>query len=276
MTWVIGASSIFGYGAIMADVRITFSNGHERDMLQKAYPLGPYIIGGFAGSVKIGFELLHSLQYGMAPPASAGPPDSVWTWEPVGVAHEWQPIAKTIFANAEPGEQALQSQILIVGISHEDLTSDAVKAPKVIQRPHAIIIRMMSPEFEPLVTSRPLSIEHIGSGAFVDKYVDLMKHYVDPMSGTLQAETAAFGMWPKMLARGVRQAVSDDPVSGISPHVHILVCRSGQMFMMNNDTTIVPTGKDPIEFKMPKVAQSYAEFLAMCNATGIIAAGARS
>ena len=37
------------------------SFGSERDMLQKAYPLGPYIIGGFAGSVKIGFELLHSL-----------------------------------------------------------------------------------------------------------------------------------------------------------------------------------------------------------------------
>lgn len=226
--------------------------------------------------MKIGFELLHSLQYGMAPPASAGPPDSVWTWEPVGVAHEWQPIAKTIFANAEPAERALQSQILIVGISHEDLTSDVVKAPNVIQRPRAVIIRMKSPEFEPLFTSKPLSIEHIGSGAFVDKYVDLMKHYFDPMSGTLQAETAAFGMWPKMLARGVRQVVSDDPVSGISPHVHISVCRSGQMFMMNNDTTIVPKGKDPIKFKMPKVAQSYAEFLAMCSATGITAAGAQA
>jgi len=32
---VIGASSIFGYGAIMSDVRITFY-GSERDMLQKA------------------------------------------------------------------------------------------------------------------------------------------------------------------------------------------------------------------------------------------------
>lgn len=48
------------------------------------------------------------------------------------------------------------------------------------------------------------------------------------------------------------------------------------MFMMSNDTTIVPKGKDPIEFKMPKVAQSYAEFLAMCSATGITAAGAQA
>ncbi len=265
MTWVIGASSIFGYGAIMSDVRVTFSGGSERDILQKAYPLGPYIIGGFAGSVKIGFELLNSLQYGLSPPATAGPPGSLWTWDPVAVAHEWQSVARAIFANADPAEQAAHSHILIVGISHEALNPDAVKAPNIIQRPRAIIIRMMSPEFEPLITSKPLSVEHIGSGANVEKYVELMEHYFDPMSGTLQAETAAFGMWPKMLSSGVRQVVSEHPVSGVSPHVHILVCRSGQMFMMTNDTTIVPHGKEPIEFKMPKVAQSYGEFLASCK-----------
>jgi hypothetical protein len=36
MTGVIGASSIFGCGTIMSDVRITFSDGSEHDMLQKA------------------------------------------------------------------------------------------------------------------------------------------------------------------------------------------------------------------------------------------------
>jgi hypothetical protein len=275
VTWIIGASSIFGYGAIMSDVRITFSDGSERDMLQKAYPLGPYVIGGFAGSVRIGFELLNSLQYGLEPPDHDGPLGSHWTWEPAGIAHEWQPIAKTIFANAPPAEQACGSHILIVGISHEGLTDDAAQAPNVIRRPRAIIIRMMSPKFEPLVTSRQLSVEHIGSGAYVEKYVELMKHYFDPMSDTLQSETAAFGMWPKMLARGVRQIVNDDPVSGISPHVHILLCRSGHISMLTNDTTIVPKGKDPIEFKMPKVARGYAQFLEMCSATGVAAAGAR-
>jgi hypothetical protein len=54
MTWVIGASSIFDYGAMMSDVRVTFSNGRTLDLLQKAYPVGPYIVAGFAGSVRIG------------------------------------------------------------------------------------------------------------------------------------------------------------------------------------------------------------------------------
>jgi hypothetical protein len=43
MTWVIGASSVFGYGAMMSDVRVRFSDGRKRDLLQKAYPVGPYM-----------------------------------------------------------------------------------------------------------------------------------------------------------------------------------------------------------------------------------------
>jgi hypothetical protein len=40
MTWVIGASSIFDYGAMMSDVRVTFRDGRERDLVQKAYAVG--------------------------------------------------------------------------------------------------------------------------------------------------------------------------------------------------------------------------------------------
>ena len=58
MTWVIGASSIFDYGAMMSDVRVTFEDGSERDLVQKAYPVGPYIVAGFAGSVRIGVIIL--------------------------------------------------------------------------------------------------------------------------------------------------------------------------------------------------------------------------
>jgi ATP-dependent protease HslVU (ClpYQ) peptidase subunit len=52
---------MFDYGAMMSDVRVTFSDGSERDLVQKAYSVGPYILAGFAGSVKIGFQLIESL-----------------------------------------------------------------------------------------------------------------------------------------------------------------------------------------------------------------------
>ena len=262
----------------MSDVRITFSDGSERDMLQKAYPLGPYVIGGFAGSVRIGFELLNSLQYGLEPPDHDGPLGSHWTWEPAGIAHEWQPIAKTIFC------QRCHCGRASVRFTHLDRSGSAMKdSPTMLHKRLTLFsdrapssFGMMSPEFEPLVNSRQLSVEHIGSGAYVEKYVEPHETlFLIRCRSTLQSETAAFGMWPKMLARGVRQIVSDDPVSGISPHVHILLCRSGHISMLTNDTTIVPKGKDPIEFKMPKVARGYAQFFGNCSATGVTAAGAR-
>jgi hypothetical protein len=79
MTWVIGASSIFDYGAMMSDVRVTFRDGSERDLVQKAYPVGPYIVAGYAGSVRIGFQMLDSLTKFLIVPANAPQPGA---WEP--------------------------------------------------------------------------------------------------------------------------------------------------------------------------------------------------
>jgi hypothetical protein len=102
-----------------------------------------------------------------------------------------------------------------------------------------------------------------------------MQSYFDVKSGTLQAETAAFGMWPKMIGGGVMRVVNEHPINGISPHVHIVVCRSGQIFVMNNDTkTYGPGDTEIVEFKMPRVAHGYAEFLSMCTASGIAVEGA--
>lgn len=42
MTWVIGAASLFGYGVMLSDVRVSFPNGQRADMLKKAYPVGPF------------------------------------------------------------------------------------------------------------------------------------------------------------------------------------------------------------------------------------------
>ena len=33
MTWVIGASSVFGVGLLVSDVRVSLRNGQRRDML---------------------------------------------------------------------------------------------------------------------------------------------------------------------------------------------------------------------------------------------------
>jgi hypothetical protein len=97
-------------------VRVTFSNGRTLDLLQKAYPVGPYIVAGFAGSVRIGFQMLASLAKFLIVAPNAPRPGA---WEPEWVAEHWKPIAFQIFATADTPEQAQRCEILLVGISNK-------------------------------------------------------------------------------------------------------------------------------------------------------------
>ena len=144
MTWVIGATSIFDYGAMMSDVRVTLSDGRERDLVQKAFAVGQYIVAGFVGSVKIGFQMLESLAEFLIVPPDAPQPGA---WEPEWVSEHWKPIASNIFASAEPAEQALRCQILLVGVSHK-IDPEAAANPRAVQMPRACIIRFSSPDFD--------------------------------------------------------------------------------------------------------------------------------
>jgi hypothetical protein len=270
MTWVIGASSIFDYGAMMSDVRVTFPDGSERDLVQKAYPVGRYIVAGFAGSVKIGFQMLESLTKFLFVPPNAKP----GAWEPEWVAQHWKPIAYEIFATADAREQAGHCQILLVGVSNK-IDPEVATNPRAVQMPHACIVRFSSPDFDPVIKDQRLAVDHIGSGGHVAHYTTMMQHHFKLTSGSLKAEMAAFGMWPKMLGSSISRLVAEQPIDGISPHVHILVCRNGQIFTMTNDETRFPSGGgEPIEFKMPDVARSYQEFVLKCRTSGIAAVGA--
>lgn len=88
MTWVVGVSTIFGYGALYSDIQVTYSGGGSTDVLQKAYPLSNFIAAGFAGSVRIGFMLLQSLSDFLRIPDDAL---SKLAWDPVWVVHNWAP-----------------------------------------------------------------------------------------------------------------------------------------------------------------------------------------
>jgi signal transduction histidine kinase len=119
LTWVIGASSLFGYGVMISDVRVTFRTGETADILRKAYPVGPYIVAGFAGSVLIGFQLLQSLHEFLFVPPSEAEADRV-AWKPEWVAEHWAPEARKIFAKCPFAERKLGSHFLMVGVSPDE------------------------------------------------------------------------------------------------------------------------------------------------------------
>jgi hypothetical protein len=262
MTWVVAASTIFGYGALYSDVQVTLKDGTTHDVLQKGYAVANFIAGGFAGSVKIGFMLVQSLADHLAPPTEM---EEASAWEPVAAAVSWAPIAKQVFASAEASERKLESRFLVVGASPTERQGLGSKI---------YFARFASPEFEPQIMSRAIKICGIGTGAAVREY----KHSIKPLfrlsSGLLKAEIVRPGGWGNHLGHSISHTLDWHPRSGISRHLHaILVSREGFRFGNTNQTIHHKDGSRT-EHKMPVVAQSYEQFLAMTKASGSEAANA--
>ncbi|MBD3669278.1 MAG: hypothetical protein HUJ29_00765 [Gammaproteobacteria bacterium] len=259
MTWIIGASSLFGNGVVISDIQVTFSNGKTRDILQKAYPLGNFIVGGFAGSVLIGFNLLESMRQFLALPEDIAQKHA---WNPTIVAQNWSPIAKQIYDASPEQEKKLGSQFLIVGISPQEHTG----VPSIAR---VFIIRFSWPDFKPGIMNKPLSVCSIGSGAGVDKYKKALKGFFDIRSSSIQFEGHGFGVWAEMISHSLGTVIRDNPKKGISKHHNIFVFNRSQLIETNNDETIYPPDDaEPIEIKMPDIAKSYEEFIRMTQSRG--------
>ncbi|WP_128290817.1 hypothetical protein [Afifella aestuarii] len=264
MTWVIGASSIFGHGLVISDVRVSFSNGTEQDMLRKCYQVGPYLLAGFAGSVDIGFRLIECLQHCLLVPDL--PEDAVW--RPEVVAEEWSPIAAKLFAESDPREQAGGAQILMVGISPTEHMGD----PKFRR---VYVTSFCWPDFTPVHMPKGVSVCHIGSGADVELYKSRIagSFEVDspPSMAGLQAGP---GAWSTMIGSNIGRIVSDRPVPGISPHVFIDTVALRNFRRNTNDQTRFEPDGTNTDFLMPPVASSHAEFKELCRKLGLASARA--
>jgi hypothetical protein len=259
VTWVIGAASIFGYGVILSDVRVTFRDGSTADILKKAHPLGPYIAAGFAGSVLIGYRLLESLRQFLIPPE-----DNV-AWQPEWVAERWAAIAKEVYESSSLEERKLGARLLMVGISPDQ----NMGTPDV---PRVYIIRFASPHFVPGFVRRGLNVAHIGSGSTVRRYVQGFRSHFRYTASSLKAEIGSPHGWAQMLGSTVDLIANKHPLDGVSPHVHIIQVRLGEFSQgVNNRKTYMPDGSGPLLFEMPDVAADYPEFRRLCRARVIAA-----
>jgi hypothetical protein len=241
---------------MVSDVRVSWNNHTEADLLRKAYRVGPYLLAGFAGSVNIGFPLIGDLQNFLTPPDS-----SASAWNPEWVAEHWHPEAARIFAQASPEEQAMGSQLLIVGVAPDE----HLGAPEF---PRVYLIKLEAPDFRPTYLPKGLTVCHIGSGSDVAIYEQSIATFFEMTSPTLQAATAGPAAWAQMLGNSVGRLVSDNPTDGISPHVHIQICSLGGFHAGDNNVTRVGPGGKRVEFRMPQVASTYSEFVALCKSIG--------
>ncbi len=263
MTWVCAASTIYGYGALYSDVRVTFRDGHTEDLLRKAYPVGNFLAAGFAGSVRIGFDLLSNLGECLRlPPAEL----STMAWQPAWVSEKWGPIAKSVFEREPDSERKLGSQVLMVGVSPDLNCGLGAKV---------YFTRFVAPDFRPCIMSRAIKVCSIGTGAGIAEYKRRLKPLFRLSSGILKAEVMQPGGWARQLGFSISRTLDDHPRPGISPHIHVLIVRRGQSTVVEtNDEDIYPPDGSCHEFRMPRVAQDYKEFQALAASLSHDAAGA--
>jgi hypothetical protein len=149
MTWVLGSGVLWGYGALVSDVRVTWpETGRSLDVLQKVYPVGTWMMAGFSGSVRLGFELIEDMR------EFFGPAVEGYAWMPQQAAWRWHRRARRRFSAAPDDVKRLTSSVLLVGVS------------PCINGPHhwTRCVRMRSPDFTPEF-ARPFSWLSIGAGA---------------------------------------------------------------------------------------------------------------
>jgi hypothetical protein len=264
MTWVIAASSILGYGVIISDVCVTFKNDdgtqETKDCLQKIHWIAPSIIAGFAGSVKIGFELLEDLAGFLYIPQEE---QGNGSWIPQWVAENWRERAKSIFDGSPDDLRECGSQILMV-CTHptEDLGFPS--------RPRIYVTKMESPLFEPLVASDYSRIFSIGSGSSIPLYMATLQELVpeDGYHPLMQLDIGDMGGWAHGLAFQLTQAIKNHQAQGVSKHLHIGVVTRRRYYIIPNDWSETQNG-ELVDFKMPRVATNWEELQQFCASSNV-------
>jgi hypothetical protein len=253
MTWIIGTTSLSGHAILASDVCVTFKKPDGRrdyvDCLQKIYPLGRFVLGGFSGSVKIGFEMLGALstRFDAIPQNHAMDIDAA--------AGAWLPgMAEQVFGLFGDKEKDDGCSI-ILGWVHPTRNRDALPWP------WSYVYTFVSPEFSPL-RDRPLEVLSIGSGAAVIHYMKIARNVCS--SGAFMSTRGK--MQAAILATTLAYELERKPVLGISKFFQIgLIARGTKGSIVHHDMG---------QIRFPAIARSYSEFEQMCWKRGYSAEAA--
>ena len=265
MTFIVGVAPGFGHAILVSDLRVTFADGREKDCLQKIYPVGRFVMGGFSGSVRIGFALLEILRR----ESLRMKPGNAWVLDVV--VNTWLPrLARRVFSVFPEEERRLGSSIILAA-AHP--TKNCGSAPW----PWTGIYRLCSPRFEPEKAGHRQVIG-IGIGAGREEYMRALAESVDD-DGFLQAVTAGPWAQASWLQRAVEGEVARSPLPGISGQFQIgLVTRSPSMeeafIVLNKESTTYHPDGSIVETRLPPLAVGYRQFCDVCKQLGLPSASA--
>lgn len=260
---------MFGYGVVVSDIAVTLGDGSQRDVLRKAYPVGRFIVAGFAGSARIGFDLLADLQRFLK--MTEDEKREPRAWQPASVAHEWSARARNIFLRQPEEEKQHGAAVLMVGIQvKENFLGGGFPVVSVLE----------SPDFKPVIEQGADNVMSIGSGTNQKEAMESLRRTVASFD-LMQAEVNNPGGFGKMIAFGMTRDLFLGAPPGVSRHMHVTIVRLGKFSFAKNDMSMYPPDGDPVELRMPEVGNNYREMLELLGfkpdaAMGITARRIRS
>jgi hypothetical protein len=237
MTWVVAASTLFGYGVVMSDIQVTdAANDMRADLLQKAYPVSKYVMAGFAGDVFAGLNLLENMgRFLNTQPVPDGE-----CWDPQWVAENWPEHARMIFAESGKQQRVNETHIIMLGLqSKPDVLGNAIG--------HISVFR--SPDFQPESKKGGRQAMSVGCGSNVAKYTSVLEELmVDENLQYMKAELNSIGGYGRLVTETLCRTSLLHPTEGISRHFQVFLMRMGDIQQWNTPG-------------MPAVTQSWHDLL---------------
>lgn len=263
MTWIVGANSFFGQAILASDICVTITSKSKQksysDCLQKVYPLGRFVIGGFAGSVCIGFAMMDSLHREFSTTSN----EEAWNLDIV--ANTWLPrVTKRVFKLASEVERKLGCQIILATVHPTKNRGDA-------PYPWTDIYIFSSPEFKP-VKANQNQVLGIGSGSSVAVYMNAIQAACNDFTfhQTAMGGDTAQG---RLIASVVEKTVKENPISGVSSFFQVALVNRIHFKIFNHEYDIYPPGQPKIEIRCPSIAKNFPQFRQIMKDNGWISEG---
>lgn len=255
MTWIVGSADHPTGAVLIGDIRVTFKDRNgAHDGVRKIHQVAPNIVCGFAGSVKVGFEMVDSLRQYII--------DGGWSADcaPTGrIVWKWWRQARHLWASVDPTPKALGCSLMIAG---------AQPAKGFVHKNSVYRLRHSS-EFRPERITR--DAVSIGSGSGVESLLKAMTtptidQYTLAQQHQDLSKVHPLGVYGRILATAI-QATS---AKAISPHLHLCVVRC-------NDILWAPSHEvapKATQGAMPVVATDWPSFAKFASTIGAAAEAA--
>jgi len=219
MTWVVGASTPFGYGAVISDIQVSNDEGLREDVLQKVYPVSRCIVAGFAGDILPGFFLVDSLRDFLKSPL----PATDGCWDPQWVADNWPEEARRVYRQIKEEYRPDGTDILMLGL--EDARNSK---PRIMGDAIGHLSVFRSPNFVPKSKQGGRKAMSIGCGNGVEKYTTTLEELMlDDDGSYMQAEVYNPGGYGRRIAENLAWIAKQNPEDGISEHFQLFIVRMG-------------------------------------------------